>query len=188
MMNLDHLQLELKQHCIEHLDQALEAIENVLATDSDAYNTFILLRAQEKKLSSDLIKGILSHDQQILRTNQLRFSIINFIDDLQLEDLKAYQGKTPSPKQNQEPERKKGSINKFQINLTRATLKQLNYTPLQVKTALAELGILDKNIPLTNEIDEVLIHAVMQFQQQEQLAADGIYGKMTHAKLLSKQK
>ncbi len=204
-MNIEDLKLELKLRIINNMIEALDKLMEVIPDSRPKFNKIIGFKGQFKQVSDDSRHGLITQEQRNVSINRIRFSLIQFIDGLEQEDLEEYNPEaevsdflTRIP----EVERKElevyikfdkyldslpeGTKLKSQIQFNIIRFKQLNITPRWLKKQLDTLGHFSSD-DISNVIDQTLVTAIEKFQTEEKLIpVDGIYGKISHARLLKK--
>ncbi|MEL6837098.1 MAG: hypothetical protein AAFP77_29105 [Bacteroidota bacterium] len=86
-MDLDNVKDELKSRIAKGLNFGVEAVEEVLQSDSDLYNPFILLKSKYNDLLYMSSLNTLSYEQLSLGLDRLRNNLIQIIDQLEAQHL-----------------------------------------------------------------------------------------------------
>lgn len=86
-MDITTIKKELKGRVAKGLNFGVEAVDEVLQTDSELYNQFILLKSKYNDLMYLATINTLPYDQITLGLNQLRNHLLSIIDQLEESDL-----------------------------------------------------------------------------------------------------
>lgn len=93
-MQLQEIKSELKQRVAKGLNFGMEAVEEVIASNSNSFNDFVLLKSKYNDLMHISSINTLPYDQIEIGLNRLRSSLLNIIDNLEESDLKQHQVNT----------------------------------------------------------------------------------------------
>ena len=86
---LESYQTELRQLIIKSIDKTLSSLSNKIPKQNKAkVNIVIQFKARKKAIEEENIKGNYTDDEYRKVNNQLRDHILQFIDDLEEEDIK----------------------------------------------------------------------------------------------------
>lgn len=88
-MNLpiEELKKSLKEKLVDGIGKVFESLVDIIPASSSKFNTLIHLKSQHKKYKQDWLQQIISQDDASLQLNQLNRSVLDFIDELEEDDL-----------------------------------------------------------------------------------------------------
>lgn len=86
--NMDSWRDEMKGLIAENMKQAMVSLNGGINRSGSKYNDLILLRARLNSAEMDAKRGVVTTSQTNMINNQIRYALIEMIDDLEEEDLK----------------------------------------------------------------------------------------------------
>jgi hypothetical protein len=96
MPNLDTIRRQVQEDLLDDLKKGLTTYRNLLSSDSEQYNTIILLTSQYNSANKRLNNGLMSAAQADPTFNRIRNSLLEMLEDLKPGDLK----EAPTPNGN----------------------------------------------------------------------------------------
>lgn len=87
--DIEELKFALKSLIVDDTDDALAELSKVLDEKSKQTNTLLLFKSRNNGLKKDIQNGVISPDNKNVRQNQLRVSIMGYLDALKDKDFKA---------------------------------------------------------------------------------------------------
>ena len=88
---LSNLQNQLKQVLAKDTKEAIRLLRAQLSENSNRWNELILLERRYQDASLDRLRGIIEDEELQVRFNQITFGLLELVDMLGVEDLKAPQ-------------------------------------------------------------------------------------------------
>ncbi len=97
MKTLPEIKKGLKELLTEGIDLAIEAMENLLGSSSEAFNNLLLLKARYKACNKKLLTGLISDADAQLEFNKIRAALLEFIDTIGEKDLQENEAARSKP-------------------------------------------------------------------------------------------
>ena len=86
-MELTQLQNELRKMAVDHIDQALERLIDVLDAASTFYNEALQLQGRLKELRRNERLGVITNDEIEVRLNRIRAAYLDIVNALEKHDI-----------------------------------------------------------------------------------------------------
>lgn len=78
----------LRKLVVKGIGKAFEELDDILDDDGSVYNSLILLQGRYNSLRGEMLRNTISTNDSNVRMNQIRYSLLSYIDDLEEDDLK----------------------------------------------------------------------------------------------------
>ncbi|MCG8332231.1 MAG: hypothetical protein MI974_31385 [Chitinophagales bacterium] len=88
---LQHLKDEWRTLVTESMTKAITAIEEYMPEAAEKHNILLALKGRLNEANQKNIMGVLSNEQLQLLYNKLRYDLLLFVDELEIEDFEANQ-------------------------------------------------------------------------------------------------
>jgi len=88
--NMEDWRNQIKQLIAVDMHQAMVAMNAAFNRAEPKYNDLILLRARHNSAKMDSKRGVVTLGQQNMMFNQIRYSLIEMVDDMEEDDLKHF--------------------------------------------------------------------------------------------------
>ncbi len=88
--NMEEWREQIKLLVTEDLGQAMVALNAAFNRAKSKYNDLILLRARHNSAKMDSQRGVVTLGQQNMMFNQIRYALIEMVDDMEEDDLKHF--------------------------------------------------------------------------------------------------
>ena len=88
--NMEEWREQIKLLVAEDLGQAMVALNAAFNRATSKYNDLILLRARHNSAKMDSQRGVVTLGQQNMMFNQIRYALIEMVDDMEEDDLKHF--------------------------------------------------------------------------------------------------
>jgi len=87
-LDLTTIKKELKLALVKDMGKGFQALEKILSSESDHFNTFIGLQSRYKKNRKEEMQNIISFENAKMEYNKINHALQYVIDEIEKEDLK----------------------------------------------------------------------------------------------------